>query len=250
MTISNGAYGWKIDTEGEVAQLLEDIKSGKSVEREPVYSQTANSHGENDYGNSYVEINLTSQHLFVYKNGSLVVDSDFVSGNLSKGHGSPTGAFSVTYTTTDAVLRGEDYATPVKYWMPFAGDVGMHDASWRKSFGGNIYKTNGSHGCINLPTSVAKTIYNTIEKGWPVLVYTLPGTESAAQLQQDVQTVIDLINSIGEVTADSETVIASARSQYDALPDSTKANVTNYDVLVAAEASLAQIKAAGEQTGM
>ena len=250
VTISNGAYGWKIDTEGEVAQLLEDIKSGKSVEREPVYSQTANSHGENDYGNSYVEINLTSQHLFVYKNGSLVVDSDFVSGNLSKGHGSPTGAFSVTYTTTDAVLRGEDYATPVKYWMPFAGDVGMHDASWRKSFGGNIYKTNGSHGCINLPTSVAKTIYNTIEKGWPVLVYTLPGTESAAQLQQDVQTVIDLINSIGEVTADSETVIASARSQYDALPDSTKANVTNYDVLVAAEASLAQIKAAGEQTGM
>ena len=79
----------------------------------------------------------------------------------------------MTYTTTDAVLRGEDYATPVKYWMPFAGDVGMHDASWRKSFGGNIYKTNGSHGCINLPTSVAKTIYNTIEKGWPVLVYTL-----------------------------------------------------------------------------
>ena len=178
------------------------------------------------------------------------MDSDFVSGNLSKGHGSPTGAFSVTYTTTDAVLRGEDYATPVKYWMPFAGDVGMHDASWRKSFGGNIYKTNGSHGCINLPTSVAKTIYNTIEKGWPVLVYTLPGTESAAQLQQDVQTVIDLINSIGEVTADSETVISSARSQYDALPDSTKANVTNYDVLVAAEAALAQIKAAGEQTGM
>ena len=250
VTISNGAYGWKIDTEGEVAQLLEDIKSGKSVEREPVYSQTANSHGENDYGNSYVEINLTSQHLFVYKNGSLVVDSDFVSGNLSKGHGSPTGAFIVTYTTTDAVLRGEDYATPGKSWMPFAGDVGMHDASWRKSFGGNIYKTNGSHGCINLPTSVAKTIYNTIEKGWPVLVYTLPGTESAAQLQQDAQTVIDLINSIGEVTADSETVIASARSQYDALPDSTKANVTNYDVLVAAEAALAQIKAAGEQTGM
>ena len=81
-------------------------------------------------------------------------------------------------------------------------------------------------------------------------MYTLPGTESAAQLQQDAQTVIDLINSIGEVTADSETVIASARSQYDALSDSTKANVTNYDVLVAAEAALAQIKAAGEQTGM
>ena len=110
---------------------------------------------------------------------------------------------------------GEDYATPVKYWMPFAGDVGMHDASWRKSFGGNIYKTNGSHGCINLPTSVAKTIYNTIEKGWRVLVYA-SGNRERRTAAADVQTVIDLINSIGEVTADSETVIASARSQYDA----------------------------------
>ena len=75
------------------------------------------------------------------------------------------------------------------------------------------------------------------------------GVVSATEDKRE-KTVIDLINSIGEVTADSETVISSARSQYDALPDSTKANVTNYDVLVAAEASLAQIKAAGEQTGM
>ena len=152
--------------------MLEDIKSGKSVEREPVYSQTANSHGENDYGNSYVEINLTSQHLFVYKNGSLVVDSDFVSGNLSKGHGSPTGAFSVTYTTTDAVLRGEDYATPVKYWMPFVYGQGLHDASWQSSFGGNRYKSGaGSHGCINLPTDQAALIYNTIDGGYPIIIY-------------------------------------------------------------------------------
>ena len=171
MTISNGAYGWKIDTEGEVAQLLEDIKSGKSVEREPVYSQTANSHGENDYGNSYVEINLTSQHLFVYKNGSLVVDSDFVSGNLSKGHGSPTGAFSVTYTTTDAVLRGEDYATPVKYWMPFNGGVGFHDASWQPTFGGSRYLTNGSHGCVNMPPEMAGKLFDLISAGTPVVVH-------------------------------------------------------------------------------
>ena len=218
-----------------------------------MYSQTANSHGENDYGDSYVEINLTAQHLFVYEEGKLVVESDFVSGNVAKGHGSPTGAFAVTYTTTDAVLRGEDYETPVKYWMPFAGDVGMHDATWRRSFGGNIYKTNGSHGCINLPLSVAKTIYETIDKGDPVLVYTLPGTESAAMVQQDAQNVIDLINSIGPVTLESEPVITTARNLYNALPDSGKVYVGNYDVLVAAEAALEQLKAAGppvEQAGM
>ncbi len=244
VTISGGAYGWRIDNEGEMAQILVDLDAGEAVTREPVYLQTANSHGENDYGNSYVEINLTAQHLFVYEDGNLVVESDFVSGDLAKGYASPTGAFPVTYTTTDAVLRGENYVTPVKYWMPFAGNVGMHDATWRRSFGGSIYKRNGSHGCINLPKSAAQTIYNTIKKGDPVLVYTLPGTESAAVQQQDAQNIMNLINSIGPVTLESEPVITSARNLYNALPESARGYVTNYDTLTAAEAALAQLKAA------
>lgn len=243
VTISGGHYGWRIDNGGEVEQILEDLKAGADVEREPVYLQTANSHGENDYGDSYVEINLTAQHLFCYKDGKLIVESDFVSGNVSKGHSSPTGAFSLTYKTTDAVLRGEDYETPVKYWMPFAGDVGMHDANWRNSFGGNIYKTSGSHGCINLPPSVAKTIYGVIEKGYAVLVYTLPGTESKSAQQQDAAAVVNAINTIGTVTMESATAITNARNLYNALSDSAKEYVTNYDVLTAAEAALAQIQA-------
>lgn len=246
VTISNGSYGWKIDNEGEVAQILEDLATGESVTREPIYTQTANSHGENDYGDSYVEINLTAQHLFLYKDGKLVIETDFVSGDVSKGHSTPTGAFGVTYTTRDAVLRGEDYATPVKYWMPFAGDVGMHDATWRRSFGSNIYKTNGSHGCINLPLSAAKTIYENIEKGYAVLVYTLPGTESAAVQQADAANIVNLINTIGPVTLESETVIVNARNLYNALPDSAKGYVTNIDTLTAAEAALAQLKAEQE----
>lgn len=249
VTISNGFYGWKIDNEAEVAQILADIKAGASVEREPVYAQTANSHGEHDYGDSYVEINLTAQHLFLYKDGKLVIETDFVSGNVAKGHASPTGAFGVTYTTTNAVLRGDDYATPVSYWMPFAGDVGMHDATWRNRFGGSIYKTNGSHGCINLPYSAAQTIYNTIEKGYPVLVYTLPGTENTVNEQQDAQAVIDLINVIGSgpITLESENAITNARNLYNALSDTAKGYVTNIDVLTASEATLAEIKAAAGQ---
>ncbi len=244
VTISNGFYGWRIDNEGEVAQILEDLAAGESLTREPVYAQTANSHGEHDYGDSYVEINLTAQHLFLYKDGELVLDTDFVSGDVAKGHATPTGAFGVTYTTTNAVLRGEDYETPVKYWMPFAGDVGMHDATWRRSFGSNIYKRNGSHGCINLPLSAAKTIYETIDKGYAVLVYTLPGTESAAVQQADAANVVSLIDTIGPVTLESETVIVTARNLYNALPDSAKSYVTNIDTLTAAEAALAQLKAA------
>mgnify|MGYP001061323483 CR=1 FL=1 len=84
---------------------------------------TANSHGKNDYGDSYVEINLTAQHMFLYKDGKLVIDSDFVSGNVSKNNATPTGAYGVTYTEKNATLRGENYETPVTYWMPFAGNV-------------------------------------------------------------------------------------------------------------------------------
>ena len=144
VTIYGGNYGWWVDNAAEKEMILEDLKAGKDVKREPVYSQTANSHGENDYGNTYVEINLTAQHLFFYKNGSLVVESDFVSGNLAKNHGTPSGSFGVTYKAKDAVLRGEDYESPVSFWMPFNGGVGMHDASWRSTFGGTIYKRSGS----------------------------------------------------------------------------------------------------------
>ena len=179
VTIDNGDYGWWIDKDGERAQLLEDLKNGKPVTREPVYRQKAASFGTPDYGSTYVEINLTAQHLFFYKNGSLVIDSDFVSGNPSKGNATPTGAYGVTYKQRDAILKGEDYNTKVGYWMPYCNNVGMHDADWRSNFGGTIYQTNGSHGCVNLPPSVAATIFEQIEQGDPVLVYELPGTEPA-----------------------------------------------------------------------
>lgn len=243
VTISNGFYGWRIDNEGEFEQLLKDLATGEAIVREPVYAQTANSHGDTDYGDSYVEINLTAQHLFLYKDGELVIETDFVSGNVARGNATPTGAFGLTYKTTKAVLRGEDYVTPVDYWMPFNGDVGMHDATWRRSFGGNIYKRNGSHGCINLPYSAAKTIYQVVDKGYAVLVYTLPGTESVTAQQQEAAELVALIDTIGPVTLESEPVITSARNIYNSMSDSARAYVTNYDVLVAAEAALAELKA-------
>ena len=102
VTIPESHYGWKIDTEKEIAQITSEIKAGKAVERELNYSMTANSHGKNDYGDSYVEINLTAQHMFLYKDGKLVIDSDFVSGNVSKNNATPTGAYGVTYTEKNA----------------------------------------------------------------------------------------------------------------------------------------------------
>ena len=176
--VSGGTYGWKINQAAET-EALAAIILRESTTREPEYSQKAASHGANDYGDTYVEINLTGQHLFFYKEGKLVVESDFVSGNLAKGWGTPAGSYPLAYKQKNAVLKGENYRTPVNYWMPFNNGIGMHDAKWRSSFGGTIYKTGGSHGCINLPPSVAKTIFDNISAGTPVICYNLPGTEKS-----------------------------------------------------------------------
>ncbi|MCI8598118.1 MAG: L,D-transpeptidase family protein [Lachnospiraceae bacterium] len=177
VTINKGDYGWWMNTDQEIEELYDMIERGESGERTPVYRQTAASYDEQDYGNTYVEINLTAQHLFLYKDGKKILESDFVSGNASRGYDTPGGIYGLTYKQRDATLVGETYRTPVSYWMPFNNNIGMHDATWRREFGGDIYKTNGSHGCVNLPYSVAKEIYGYIEKGTPVICYYLPGTE-------------------------------------------------------------------------
>lgn len=180
ITIEGGDYGWWMNYGQEARELAEMIRRGESGERTPVYYQTAAAYGKPDYGNTYVEINLTAQHLFFYENGELVLESDLVSGNSARGYDTPEGVYGITYKQRNATLTGETYETPVSYWMPFNKNIGMHDAVWRKSFGGTIYKTSGSHGCINLPYAAAQELYGHIEKGTPVICYRLPGTEGVS----------------------------------------------------------------------
>ncbi len=171
VTVSGGDYGWWLNKAAESDSLIAAIKDGKDIVKEPVYFQKAFGYGIDDIGNTYAEVNLGMQHMFFYKDGKKVLESDFVSGKPSTNHATPTGTYSITYKETDAVLRGENYQTPVKYWMPFNMDIGFHDASWQTSFGEKRYLTHGSHGCINLPPDVAKELYSYISKGDPVIVY-------------------------------------------------------------------------------
>lgn len=171
VTVYGGDYGWRVDVSDETQALCEIIRNGETTTREPIYSQKAASHGNVDFGNTYVEISIGGQHLWFYKDGQLIVSSDMVSGNPNAGNGTPGGLYMLKYKERNATLVGEDYRTPVSFWMPFNGGIGMHDATWRSSFGGSIYIGGGSHGCINLPYSVAETIYANIEAGDPVVVY-------------------------------------------------------------------------------
>lgn len=169
--ITQGDYGWRIDQEAETKHLLELLAAKQSAVCEPIYAQTAAVHAQNDWGTTYVEVSLTDQYLWLYKDGKCILESYFVSGNPNRGHATPKGIYGLTYKTRDAMLSGQGYDSKVKYWMPFNRNVGLHDAPWRKTFGGQIYKSNGSHGCINLPPANAAKIYENVDKNTPVIVY-------------------------------------------------------------------------------
>ena len=246
ITIEGGDYGWWMNYSQEQEELKEMIKNGESGERIPVYYQTAAVYGSQDYGNTYIEINLTAQHLFLYVNGEKKMESEFVSGNAARGFDTPAGIYGITYKEQDAMLVGENYETPVSYWMPFNGNIGLHDAIWRDSFGADIYKKSGSHGCVNMPYLKAKELYGEIAKGTPVICYYLDGTESEETISQPdaekAQAVVDSIAKIGTVTKDSKKKIERARQLYNDAPAAQREYVTNYEVLTAAEEAYQLLK--------
>lgn len=174
VTVSGGYYGWVIDQETEVQELLSCIREGFRGERYAVFAQTAVSWENSDIGSSYVEVDLGKQHVWMYVDGQEIVSTDCVSGDMMKSEQStPEGTYTLYYKESPAVLEDEKktYRTEVTYWMPFNGGIGLHDAAWRGSFGGNINQSNGSHGCINLPLEAAKTIYENIYAGMPIICY-------------------------------------------------------------------------------
>lgn len=175
--VKDGFYGWKINCTAETKALLANIKLGELFQKEPIYAQKALSRDEDETGNiddigkTYVEINITRQHLWFYKDGKLITQGPVVTGDLNKGNSTSVGVYMLNYKQKGATLTGHNYESDVTYWMPFNGNIGIHDASWRYSFGGDIYKRNGTHGCVNAPIYLAKTIFDNIEDGTPIICY-------------------------------------------------------------------------------
>lgn len=177
--VYGSAYGWKIDQASEAAQLAQEIQSGTQITRDPIYSMTANSRGYNDLGNTYIEVDLSDQHMYYYQNGGIIFESDIVSGNMSySDRQTPSGIYTLYYKKSPDVLRGAqdengkyEYETKVEYWMPFNGGIGFHDAPWQPYFGGDRYLTGGSHGCINMPSDSAAVLYSIIQYGVPIICF-------------------------------------------------------------------------------
>ena len=174
----NGDYGWQINQAEEAVALTRMVQNGTNQTREPAYSRTAASRTGNDFGTTYVEVDMGLQHIYMYENGTLIAEAPIVTGNVSRGWTTPEGLYTLYYKERDRVLRGPkradgtySYESPVSYWMPFNGGIGLHDANWRGKFGGEIYKNNGSHGCINIPPKTAAVIFEHAYKGIPILCF-------------------------------------------------------------------------------
>lgn len=178
-TVKCVSYGYTLDQEKELTGLLEDIKNQKQETRTPVMNGIQASYSNGGLGNTFVEIDMTKQHFWMVKNGNVILESDVVTGMANDPNKrTPAGVYYIYFMQRDRVLRGEiqangkpEYETPVAYWMAFNGGIGLHDATWQSAFGGNLYYTRGSHGCINLPLSVAASLYDMVSVNVPVVCY-------------------------------------------------------------------------------
>lgn len=197
VSLEGGDYGWTLDADSTEKTLLAALEQKQKGKLQPSYFSTGLSRGADDIGDTYVEIDLTNQRMWFYKNGSLIVDTPVVTGNPLKGNETPYGGvWSLKGKYKNAVLKGQGYATPVDFWMPFNGGVGIHDLQARYYFGGSIYMGAGSHGCINTPLAAVKLIYYNISSGTPVVVYK---DESEAAVSQNMG-----MQDIGSITANIE----------------------------------------------
>lgn len=169
--VEGGTYGTTIDEEKEIEYLRNAFANQLAEIHIPFYSHTAPIRGKNDIGDTYIEIDIAAQTMYYYEDAQLLLQTPIVTGNELRRMGTPTAVCSVYGKQKNRVLRGPGYASKVKFWMPVKGGIGIHDASWRDEYGGEIYKTQGSHGCINTPLEIMEQLYEKVELGTPVVIW-------------------------------------------------------------------------------
>ncbi|MGL6197319.1 MAG: L,D-transpeptidase family protein [Lachnospiraceae bacterium] len=182
-TVSGGTYGWSINEDTEFGDILDHISTGESITKDLAYynSGVAAEHGMPDWGNTYIEVDLTEQYMWYISDGNIVFQSDVITGKPIPEKITPEGVYSILDKRLDYILTGAIdpatgkplYRTHVDYWMRVTWTgIGFHDADWQSAFGGNLYQsTAGSHGCINMPVDKAGEFYNMIENGTPVIIH-------------------------------------------------------------------------------
>jgi hypothetical protein len=174
-----GEVGWELNEEDTAKALIEAIENGDTGNHDPSFYHKTDTMSNMGLGDTYVEVSIKDQYLWIHKNGEIVLESSVVTGNPNpddegKNRETYPGVWDIDGKYKDVTLgtiEVQGYASPVSYWVPFNGGEGLHDAPWRTEFGGTIYKTNGSHGCVNCPEDVMGAIFSNVEKGELVIIY-------------------------------------------------------------------------------
>lgn len=179
--VSGGTYGWSVDEDAEFTTLVNSIKNGEVVTKEPAYCDRAVSHSAPEWGNTYAEVDLSAQHMWYIVDGGIALETDVVTGVPIPEKETPSGVYSILEKELNSTLVGEidpatgqpEYRTVVAYWMRVTwSGIGFHDANWQPAFGGSLYATGaGSHGCINMPVGQAASLYDMMPVGTPVIIH-------------------------------------------------------------------------------
>lgn len=185
ISVQGQGYGWAIDAEKEAAFLEKAFAEGKKqVEAKNIYGNGWGSEpigygvtSNNGIGDTYAEVSLSEQRVWIYKNGKLAVTTHVVTGKQSTNEDTHPGVWYILYKASPYTLKGSavgnpNYEVDVNYWAPFTNDgQGFHDADWRKNWSGNAYVKDGSAGCVNTPPDIMKVVYENLSTYDPVIVY-------------------------------------------------------------------------------
>lgn len=183
ITVSGGTYGWKIDSDSLRTLITDAVYAGTVGRIDIPVLQGGNGYvmGSRDWGERYCDIDLSEQYARFYDSaGACVWETAIVSGLPNGERDTPTGVYYITNKQSPSTLIGQkdsetgepEYETDVTYWMPFIGNsIGLHDATWQPAFGGTLYKTVGSHGCVNISLSAAASLWDIIKIGDVVVVH-------------------------------------------------------------------------------
>ncbi len=174
--VRGGDYGWWFNKTAEVQNIIEDIKNGATVKREIEYLQKAAIHDKADYGKTYCEISLSKQKLFLYVDGVQILSANIISGTKGTKYETPTGTYKLRYKQKNYTFKRSYFKRSVNYWMVFYGSsaddtIGLVAADWLSSFGGSIYKNNGSYGSIYMSKDDAYTVYKNLPNDSAIIIY-------------------------------------------------------------------------------
>lgn len=197
--IVGGDYGWQTDydrtlkqvkkalaknidrgfTEAYIENPNEENKQTLTINRKPIYLNTAYQRNSKDSSKdwdskNYTEISLTEQMVYVFRKGKVAFSCRCISGLPVKDRATRTGAYFIKEHRPEYTMTGEDYRTHVKHWVRITWTgTGFHPATWQpwSRWTKTMYKSKGSHGCLNLEPGDAEKIYNMVKYREAVFIH-------------------------------------------------------------------------------